>query len=96
MFGHMVANFGPNSQKGALALVVTGTIFMGGAKVSGHDWAINGRHDLAQGQILRRAGEDITAADTSFGGDDAGPFEGEENLFQVRLRKSRSFGNITH
>jgi hypothetical protein len=48
MIGHMVPNFGPNGKEGTLALVVTSVIFVGGAKVSGHDGAIYGRHNFTQ------------------------------------------------
>jgi hypothetical protein len=49
MIGHMVPNFGPNGEKGALSFVVTGIVLVRGAKVSGHDWAVNGRHNFPQG-----------------------------------------------
>jgi hypothetical protein len=48
MIGHVMADFGPNCKEGALALVVTSVIFVGGAKVSGHDGAIYGRHNFPQ------------------------------------------------
>jgi len=48
MIGHMVPNFGPNGKEGTLALVVASVIFVGGAKVSSHDWPVHGRHNFTQ------------------------------------------------
>jgi hypothetical protein len=48
MVGHVMAHFGPNGKEGALALVVTSVIFVGGAKVPSHDRAIYGRHNFPQ------------------------------------------------
>jgi hypothetical protein len=52
MVGHVMPYFGPNGKQGALSFVVAGVIFVGGAKVAGHDWPVHGRHNFPESQVI--------------------------------------------
>lgn len=79
-----------------MALVVARAVLMGFTEVADGYRAIDGRHDLGKRDVLRFGSEDVAAADTAFGANDARPFEGQEDLLQVRLGESRALGDVTH
>ena len=91
-----LADVGPDGQEDALAFVVAGTIGMGLAEVSGRDGAVNSRDDLGQADVLGGAGQDVTAPDAPFGTHQARPFEGQQNLLEIRLGQSRPLGYVAH
>jgi hypothetical protein len=74
LFSYPLADVSPDAKQDALALMVTGTVFMRLSKVTGHNRAVYGRDDLGQGDLLRGASEDIAPTDSSFGLDEAGTF----------------------
>ena len=61
MVPHVLAHIGPTVEQNALALVVAGPVLVGWAEVPGHDRAVDGADDLAEGDLLGRAGEDVAA-----------------------------------
>ena len=62
MLAHVLADVGPHGQQDALALVLAGAVLVGASEVAGHDGPVHGAHDLAQGDLLGRPGEDVPAA----------------------------------
>jgi hypothetical protein len=95
MIGHVVPYFGPNGKQGALSLVVASVIFVGGAKVAGHDWPVYGRHNFPQSQVIWWSGQDVAATDAPLGRDNTGTLQGEQNLLQVGLGEASSLGDVT-
>jgi hypothetical protein len=96
VLAHMVAHVSPHAEQDALSLVVTGAVFMGFAKVTGGDGAIDGRHDLGECYRFGCPGEDVPAADPAFGANESSAFEIQEDLLQIRLGESSAFGEVTH
>ena len=66
MISHVMPYFGPNGKQGALSLVVASVIFVGGAKVTGHDRTIDGRDNFPKSQVIWRSGQDVAAPDATF------------------------------
>src|SRR4051812_46363182 len=67
---------------------------MGLAEVAGGDGTVDGAHDLAQGDLRRIMGEDVSAADAALGTDKAGALEGQEDLLEIGLRESGALGDV--
>ena len=82
---HVLAHLRPHRQQHALALVVAGTVLVWRAEVTGHDRAVDGAHDLAQGDLVRRPGQDVATAHAPLGAHEAGALQSQENLLEVRL-----------
>ncbi len=95
MISHVVAHFGPYREQGALALVVAGPVFVGLAKVTRHDWPIDGSDNLTEGQLLGWAGQDVTPANAALTGNDSGALEREQDLFQVGLGESGALRDVS-
>jgi hypothetical protein len=96
VLAHVLTYLRPDGQQDALALVLAGAVLVGPAEVPGHDGAVDGVHDLAQGDRLGRAGQHVAAAHPPFGTDEPGPFESQEDLLQVRLGQPRALGDVAH
>ncbi len=69
---------------------------MGLAEVAGHDGPVHGGDDLGQGDLLGGAGQDVAAPDAPLGADQAGTFEGEEDLLEVGLGQAGPLGDVPH
>ena len=85
---------GPDGQQDALALVVAGAVRVGLSEVAGGDGAVDGGHDLGQGDLLGRAGQHVSAADASLGADEAGALQGQEDLLEVGLGQAGPLGDV--
>ncbi len=48
VIAHVIAHIGPHAKQDALALVVTGPVLVGLAKVARGDWSVNRGHDFGQ------------------------------------------------
>ena len=94
MVAHVLADLGPDGQQDTLALVVAGAVLVRLAEVAGHDRSVDGADDLAEGDLRRWAGQHVAAADAPFGSDEAGAFQGEENLLEVWLGEARALGDV--
>ncbi len=68
----------------------------GSAEVADGDRAVDGGHDLAQGDLAGLAGQHVAAAHAALRAHDAGALEGEEDLLQVRLRQAGALGDVAH
>lgn len=66
------------------------------AEVPGLDRPVNRAHDLSERDLLRGSGEDVAATYTSLGADQAGPLEGQQDLLQVWLWKTRPLRYIAY
>src|SRR5207237_777768 len=53
--------------------------------VLGYERAVDGAHDLAQGDLVRRPGQDVATAHAPLGAHEAGALQSQENLLEVRL-----------
>ena len=53
MRSHVLAHVGPDAQEDALPLVIAGPVGVGLAEVAGHDGAVDGADDLAEGDLIR-------------------------------------------
>ncbi len=69
---------------------------MGLAEVAERDWSVDRRDDLGQSDVRGVTGEDVAAADTALRLDEAGAFEGEQDLFEVGLGKCGAVGDVAH
>jgi hypothetical protein len=56
VLAHVISNVRPDAQEDALALVITGPILVGLAKISRGDRPVHGGHNLRQGDGFGRAG----------------------------------------
>ena len=91
----MFADVGPHCEQYALAFVVTSTVLMGLAEIAHHDRAVDRAHNLGQGYLLGRAGQNVTTADAALRANKAGSFEGEQDLFQVGLWKNGAIRDVS-
>ena len=94
MMAHVLADVGPHGQQDALAFVVAGAVLVGLAEIAGHDRAVDGADDLAEGDLVRQPGEDVTAPHAALGADEPGSFQRQQDLLQVGLGKARSLGDV--
>ena len=63
---HVCTSLVPDREQDALTLVVTRTVLVWSPEVADGDWTINGRNNIGQHDVLGFAGENVTAANTSF------------------------------
>ena len=92
----MVAGLVPDAEQDALAFVVAGAVLVGLAEIAEGDGAVNGRHDLGEPDLGWIAGEDVPASDTPLRFHETGAFQGEQDLFEVRLRQCGALGDVAH
>ncbi len=88
----MFADFGPDGQQDTLALVVAGPVLVGLTEVAGDDRPLDRADDLAQRDGIGLAGQDVAAADTTLGANQAGALQREKDLLQVGLGKAGPVG----
>jgi hypothetical protein len=69
---------------------------MGLAEVAQGDGAIDGGNDLRESDIGWSLSEHISAANASLGAHKTSAFEGEKNLFEVRLGETSSVCDIAN
>lgn len=69
---------------------------MGFAEVAHGDGSVHRRDDLGQLYVVGSAGERVATADSSLRPDETGAFQGEEDLFEVRLGESGALGDVAH
>ena len=90
----MLTDLGPQRQQDALALVVTGAVGVGLAEVTGDDGTFDRAHDLGHGDGPRTPRQDVAAADTPLGADQAGALEGEQDLLQIGLGEGGALRDV--
>ncbi len=86
----------PDRQQDALSLVVAGPIGVGLAEVAQGDGTIDGPDDLGQGDLIWWSGQDVATTHAPFGANQACPFEGQQNLFQIGLRQPGAIRDIAN
>jgi len=91
---HVISGLLPDGKEYALPFMVTGAVLVRLTEVSESDRSVDRRNDLAQPDVLWCACEGVTAADTALGLHETGAFQSEEDLLQVGLRESCSFGDV--
>jgi hypothetical protein len=96
MFSHVSSRKIPNRQQNTLSVVIAGAILVWRTKISQSNWAINSRNNVRQSNLRSRASQDVSAANSAFGFHQASTFKRQQDLLQIRLRKRRSFSDITH
>jgi hypothetical protein len=77
-----------------LTLVLARAVLVRPAEVAGHDGAVHGAYDLAQGDLLGRTRQDVSSAHSPLGAYKPGTFQREKDLLQVRLRETGAVGDV--
>jgi len=95
-FAHFVADGVPERQQNTLAFMIAGSVGVRVTEVAQDNRTVDGSEDFSQVDLGRRASEHITAADASFGSNEAGALEGQQNLLQVRLGEAGALGYVSH
>jgi hypothetical protein len=96
MLAHVVSHVGPDAEEYTLALVVTGSVLVGLAKVPGRDGPVDRSHDLCQGDGLGGPGQHVAAAHAALGAYEPNAFQAQEDLFEVGLGETGSFGEVAN
>jgi hypothetical protein len=91
---HVVTGLFPDRKENALPFMVAGAVLMRFAEVAKSDRSVDCRNDLAQSDVFGRACEGVPASDTALGLHEPSALQGEQDLFQVRLGESCSFGDV--
>ncbi len=93
---HVIANVRPDREEDALALVIARPVLVRLAEIARHNWSVDRRDHFSERDRPGGSCEHVPAADATLGPYESGALEGEENLFEVRLGKTRPFGDIAH
>lgn len=96
MMAHVIADLRPDCEEDALTLVVAGAVLVGLAEVACHYRAVDRAHDLSKGDLLGGSRQHVTASDAPLGPDEAGTFQGEEDLLEIWLGKARPFRDVSN
>lgn len=96
MATHVLACGLPHRKQHALALVVACTVLVGLTEIAEHDRAVHCRHDLGESDLLRGTGQNVPTSDPSLGTHEPRALEGQEDLFEVRLRQTRALCDVAH
>lgn len=94
VLAHVLADLVPDGQQHALPFVVARPVLVRQPEVTRLDGAVDGAHDLGQGDGRRIAVEDVAAAHASFRAHQPGAFEGEQDLFEVGLGEAGTAGDV--
>ena len=86
----------PDREQDALTFVIAGTILMRLTEVADDDRSIDGSNNHPDGDLGRVTGHHITAADAALGPHQSGPFERQQDLLEIGLRKAGAFGDVAH
>lgn len=76
--------------------MVASSVLMRFSEVADNDWSIHRAHNLSKRDLIRWSGKDIAAAHASLRADDAGTFEGQQDLLQIWLGERGAFRNVSH
>src|SRR5262249_42398851 len=79
-----------------LALVVARPVLVGFAELTGDDRPLHGAQDVVEGDVARRAGEDVATADAPLRAHQPGALEGQQDLLEVGLGQARALGDVAH
>jgi len=96
MFSHVSSSKIPNRQQNTLSVVIAGAVLVWRAKISQGNWTINSRNNVRQTNLRSRASQNVPAPNSAFRFHQASTFKRQQDLLQIRLRKRRSFSDITH
>ncbi len=66
MRAHVLAYVLPYGKQYALPFVFAGSVFVRSTKVPRNDWPIDGAYDLAEGDFLWKARQNVSTAHSSF------------------------------
>lgn len=93
---HVVPDVRPDVQKDALSFVVTGSVLVGLAEVTGDDRTVHRGDDLGQRDRLGTPGEHVATAHSALGTYESHTLQTQEYLLEVGLGQSRTFGEVAH
>lgn len=82
---HVFACDIPNRQQYTMPLVITRAILMRLPEVAKCDRAVDRSDDFGKANVLRRAGQNVSATDSTFGLYEAGALECQQDLLEIRL-----------
>lgn len=86
----------PDRQEYTLALVVARSVLMGLTEVSDDDRSVDCRNHVRERDVLGSSCECVTAADAPLRSNETRSFERQKDLFEIGLRKSGSFGDVSN
>ena len=92
---HVIARFLPDREEHALAFVVARTILVRLPEVPECDGTVDRRNDLGEADLVGWSAEDVPSTHASFGTNQTGAFQGEQDLLEVRLRKSSPLRDVS-
>ncbi len=96
MPAHVVAYVGPHTEQDALTFVVARAVLMGSAEVAGYDRPVDGADDLAERDVVGRAGQDVAPAHAPLRSDQPGTLERQQDLLEVGLGQARALSDVAH
>ena len=96
MLAHVFARDVPDGEQDAVSFVIACAVLVRLTKITKRDWAVGCRDDLRKQDVLCWSSEHVTATDAALRFHESGALEDEENLFEVRLRQSRSRSDVTY
>ena len=91
----MLSGLLPDRQQHTLALVVARSVLMGLTEVSDHDRSVDGRYHVRERDVLGSSCEGVTTADAPLRANETCSFKRQKDLFEIGLRKSGSFGDVS-
>jgi hypothetical protein len=92
----VISHVSPDAQQDALALMVTGPILVGFAKVARRDRSIDRGHDLSQGDGFGGPGEHVAAAHATLGAHQPDALQAQQDLLKVWLGETRTFSEVAN
>lgn len=96
MLAHVFACQVPNSEQHALSFVIACSVGMRFTKITESDRTINCGHDFGQLDLAGWSCKHVAAANAAFALYEARALQGEQDLLQIWLGKTCSFGDIAH
>lgn len=91
---HHVARVFPYGKQDALSFVVAGAILVRSTEISESNGSVDSTHNFCERDVNRISGKNVSAADAALGSHEPSAFEGQEDLFEVRLGKRSTASNV--
>ena len=93
---HVLAGCVPDGQQNALSFVAAGAVLVRLSEIANRDRPVNGGDDLGQLDVFGILCENVTTTDATLRSNESRALQREKDLLEVRLRKTRAFGNVAH
>ena len=93
---HVLACRLPHCQEHALSLVVARAVLVRLSEISEDNWPVDSGDDLREANLIGWAAEYVSTADAPLRAHQTRALQGEQDLFEIWLRQSRSLGDVAH